>query len=620
MNIVFVGLRGVGKTTLSKRIAKKLSLSWIDTDKEIEKQTGMKIHQIVSSHGWEYFRNLEYKICKQCATLKNSVISTGGGALFFERNYTLFQKNSLIIWLKMPLHHMEKISANVIKRPRLTQHKTLKGEIESLIGERYPIFEKISDIIYHIKNPRDLKHVDEKILLLMHRLCVPIIARTTDDARKKMQQAYEKGALFTELRLDLCGNIEPKKLDLKRTIITPREQKFSTDIKPAFFDLEEHELNKNIIHVVKNSGAKLILSHHDFEKTPIKKDLVSLGEKFFETGADIVKIAAKINHYSDGQTLLSVAQHFPKKSIIVGMGEKSEHVRTFSRAHGSVLTFAALNKSDHSADGQMLLDELLEHPFVTTDTSLYGIIGNPVSYSLSPRLHNSLFRIYGIHAVYLRFPCDNLERDFSDLVKLGCEGFSVTAPYKKDIMRYLDHIDPIAKELDAVNTVVKKHGKFHGYNTDWIGVFEALKQHAGMCKKAVILGHGGAARACAHALIQLGIVNITFLKRNIDMAVSQSRSGAQIHFDTLSHFSNYDYDLVINATSVDNPIDTGLLTSGKIVMDLRYTSSTFLDDAKKKGNIVINGFPMFLYQGLEQFRLWTGKKAGIKDVANIFEL
>ena len=600
MNIVFTGLRGTGKTTMSKLLAKKLGLSWIDTDKEVEKKAGMKICDIVEKFGWDYFRDLEYEACMKCSKLTNYIISTGGGALTFERNNKLFLNNSVIIWLKMKVYHMLRVTTNTQKRPRLTKLPSLQEEINYLVKDRYPTLKSVSDINFNSRGHSFLKKEADKLIHLLQRLCVPVIAKNTREASEKMQKTYRKGALYTELRLDLCGKIDLKKLDLSRTIVTPREQKFNTDIKSAFVDFEEHEVNNKIVRDIKKTGTGLIISYHNFKETPSEKELVKRVQSYFKKGADVVKIATKINRYRDGKTLLDLASKYPKRSVVIGMGKKSEPTRVFAREWGSLFTFSAGNKDECSVEGQLTLDEHFSHRLTTSKTKMLGIIGNPVSHSLGPLFHNTLFQQYGYDGIYLRLPCDNLKQDFADLVKLGLSGASVTAPYKKEIIPLLDGVDKVAKKIGAVNTIVTRENKKIGYNTDWIGVKETLKDFDLKNKKVLILGYGGATRAVIYALEKLGVKNITILRRKI----CGDEPGVY-HFDTFDNFSKYDYDLVINCTPVDDPIDLNEMRADKIAFDLKYTPSRFLDMAEKKSNKIINGLPMMMYQGLEQFRLWT---------------
>ncbi len=620
MNIVFIGLRGTGKTTMAKMLSKELSLPWIDTDKELEKKAGMKIHAFVKLHGWNKFRDLEHSVCKECSKLSNHIISTGGGSFAYERNSQLFSQNSIIVWLTLPIHHMRTISGNLKKRPRLTTLPTLHEEIAMLAKTRYPIFKSISDVVLHLHHPAHTKTELGTLMKLLQRVCVPITASTTEEAKQKIKRAFRLGAHLIELRLDLLKNVDIKELPLDRTIVSPRGQKMYSTLTPAFFDLEENELSNKIIHDIKSRGSKIIASFHNYHETPPLKDLIFSAEQLFEKQADIVKVATNITRYSDNATLISLTKHFPKRCIIVGMGEKSEYSRVFTRAYGSVLTYGSLSSSEPSAAGQLEVEEHMGMRIPDSDTKIFGIIGTPVSHSLSPLLHNTLFRKYHYNGIYLRFPCDDLARDFRDLVSLGITGFSVTSPFKEAVIPLLHSVDPLAKRIGAVNTVIRKNGIFIGYNTDWIGAAETLRPFHLQNKRAVVLGCGGASRAVIHALLQLKIGSVVVLRR--EMMDDQDRffKNPLITFDTFAHFDRHDYDIVINGTPVSAPISLSLLRPRKIAFDLRYGPSDFLSAAEKKDNTVVNGTTMFAGQAVEQFRLWTSVKPSITEALHALSL
>jgi shikimate dehydrogenase len=107
-------------------------------------------------------------------------------------------------------------------------------------------------------------------------------------------------------------------------------------------------------------------------------------------------------------------------------------------------------------------------------TTVYGILGRPVTHSLSPAMHNAAFRELGINAVYVAFPVTDLTRAVGGLRGLAIAGASVTIPFKEEIIPLLDEIDPAAARMGAVNTVVNREGRLTGYNTDWLGALTAL--------------------------------------------------------------------------------------------------------------------------------------------------
>src|SRR5262249_36076616 len=139
-------------------------------------------------------------------------------------------------------------------------------------------------------------------------------------------------------------------------------------------------------------------------------------------------------------------------------------------------------------------------------TRVYGVIGNPISHSLSPLLHNTGYIAARKDAVFLPFLVENLKDFLKCLVDFGVRGFSVTLPHKQTIFKHLHEVEPLAERIGAVNTVtVNKDGSLHGRNTDYIGVLRALETKTKLHgSRVAIFGAGGAARAAAFALQHAG--------------------------------------------------------------------------------------------------------------------
>ena len=256
-------------------------------------------------------------------------------------------------------------------------------------------------------------------------------------------------------------------------------------------------------------------------------------------------------------------------------------------------------------------------------TRLYGIIGNPVAHSLSPAMHNSAFAALGENRVYLPFQTDNLQEAVAGLSGLGIEGVSVTIPYKEDVMKFLDEIDPVAEKIGAVNTVLVKNEngskRLYGCNTDWLGGNRAVAEQIELRgSRAVILGAGGAARAIGFGLLEAGCtieIRSRTESRGRELA---GQLGCQ--WTSLADRPTAGADILINSTSVGmepdvrkSPIDADLLGGFKVVMDIVYAplQTKFPEDASAAGCNCINGLEMLLYQGVAQFELWTGLNAPV---------
>lgn len=260
---------------------------------------------------------------------------------------------------------------------------------------------------------------------------------------------------------------------------------------------------------------------------------------------------------------------------------------------------------------------------INGETLLYGIIGNPVRHSLSPLMHNRAFRELGINGVYVPFPVTDVESAIAGIRGLGVGGTSVTIPHKQSIMPFLDHIDPVAQRIGAVNTIVavrtEEGIKLHGKNTDWLGANRALEQEISLDgKNVVLLGAGGSARAIGFGLIEVG-ATVTLCSRT-EKSGRELAAALKCNWVPLQDVDCLSADILVNATSVGmHPhedatlVSKGCLSGYRVVMDIVYAPLTtrLLKEAAGAGCSTVNGLEMLLYQGVAQFEIWTGRNAPI---------
>ncbi|MCL5019583.1 MAG: shikimate dehydrogenase [Patescibacteria group bacterium] len=273
-------------------------------------------------------------------------------------------------------------------------------------------------------------------------------------------------------------------------------------------------------------------------------------------------------------------------------------------------------------------------------TRLYCVIGNPVEHSLSPALHNAAFQELGLNNVYIAFCVSDVESAIRGFRALGIQGVSVTIPHKVSVIPFLDEIDPIAKNIGAVNTIINNQGKLKGYNSDGYGALKALLD-AGIDvhgKKLVILGSGGAARAIAFTLAMeakldilsiLGIENDQLIQLVKDISNNTSTKVNGILMNSTGWKECLDRaDVIIHCTptgmhphSEQSIIPQEMLRSGQVVFDIVYTPliTKLLQFAGQSGCITIRGIEMFINQAVFQFELWTGKSAPVAVMRNIVE-
>lgn len=252
-------------------------------------------------------------------------------------------------------------------------------------------------------------------------------------------------------------------------------------------------------------------------------------------------------------------------------------------------------------------------------TLVHGIMGNPVSHSMSPAMHNSAFAKYGLDAVYVPFPVEDVEPAMAGFLALGVRGVSVTIPHKKAVMEYVDELDPVARKIGAVNTLVCENNRIKGYNTDWIGSNRALESVMLLAgKDVVVLGAGGAAKAVAFGLVEAGAHPVIVCRneeQGLDLACR-----LDCPWYSLAELEGLHADCLVNATSVGmgKLVDVSLVDRSKIgdfpvVMDIVYAplKTKLLRGAEKSGCTTVNGLEMLLFQGVAQFELWTGKIAPV---------
>src|SRR3989344_4256547 len=376
MNIVLIGMRGSGKSTIGKILSQKLKTDLIETDSLIEKSEGQKINTIVQKNGWNYFRNVERNVISGLKDKDNVVIATGGGMVLDRKNINILNKNGLLIYLQT----------------------------------------------------------------------------SSDELFKLMKKLYENAA-------DMI--IDTQSIDLKR---------------------------------------------------------------------------------------------------------------------------------------------------FTSDTQLFGVIGNPVSQSLSPLMHNAAFKKLDLNCIFFAIQILNLKESLQRLKMLGFSGLSVTITFKIEVMKYLDRLEETAKNIGAVNTILLRNNKLFGTNTDWIGAIKALEEKINLSDKTVtLLGDGGASRAIAYGLKGKN-AKVTVLNRK---KLQQQDQLAKIK----------KANIIINATPVgmaphENqlPIPRDLVTKQHLIFDIVFKprETKLLKAAKRKGATIVYGDRMLLYQAVEQFKLFTGLDAPIE--------
>lgn len=260
-------------------------------------------------------------------------------------------------------------------------------------------------------------------------------------------------------------------------------------------------------------------------------------------------------------------------------------------------------------------------------TRVCGLIGNPVGHSISPVIHNSLAQLMDMNMVYTTFKVEkgDVVTAVNGAYALNILGLNVTVPHKQAVMESLVDIDPLAKAIGAVNTLVRTDKGYKGYNTDILGLERELIDEGVVLlgSRCVILGAGGAARAIAFLCAKSGAKEIYMLNRtkekayDIAKAVNDYFGKECIKPMLISKYDKLEADdyVVIQTTSVglypnvDDVVidDEAFYKKVKVGVDIIYNPSEtrFMKMCKNAGKPACNGLKMLLYQGVAAYELWN---------------
>ncbi|XP_022132958.1 bifunctional 3-dehydroquinate dehydratase/shikimate dehydrogenase, chloroplastic [Momordica charantia] len=494
-------------------------------------------------------------------------------------------------------------------------------------------------------------------------ICVPIMAESIDKMVIDVRKAGLNGADLVEIRLDSLKIFNPHE-DLKTlikeshvpTLFTYRPKweggqydgdenqrrdalRLAMKLGADYIDVELQVAKEFIdsIRQEKPENFKVIVSSHNYRKTPSLEDLGSLVADIQASGADIVKIATTALDITDVARMLQILVHSQVPIIGLVMSDRGFISRILCPKFGGYLTFGTLEKGIVSAPGQPTVEDLLDlYNFrqIGTDTKVFGIIGNPVGHSKSPVLFNELFKSVGFNGVYVPLLVDDPVKFLDTYSSSDFAGFSVTIPHKEAVLKCCDEVDPLAKSIGAVNLVVRRQtdGKLCGYNTDCYGAISAIEDQlldlhndsstigsrlSG--KLFVVIGAGGAAKALAYGAKEKG-ARIVIANRTYDRAreLADSVGGQAVSLADLENFHPEDGMILANSTSIgmqpkvdETPVPKHALKYYSLVFDAVYTPrmTRLLREAQECGAAIVPGLEMFIRQAYGQYERFTGLPA-----------
>ncbi|MEO8500661.1 MAG: shikimate dehydrogenase [Vicinamibacteria bacterium] len=476
----------------------------------------------------------------------------------------------------------------------------------------------------------------------MASLCITLTERHNVDLIDRMADLSGLADMF-EIRGDLVSDLDLltiRKARSKPLIFTARAESEGGKMKDddpkrramiheavkRGFDYVDVEYRSGFFDIMtEKAGKGLIVSFHDMTGTP--QDLETLYDGMCKTGADVVKIAVSPRSMTDVGRILELAQrHAGSKTplIAIALGPLGAISRIIGPKYGAPFVYASTGKGHEAAAGQIPaeeMDTLYGVKSIGPQTKVYGLIGGDVLRSLSPAIHNRGFSESGLDSVFVPLQTESLGAFFQAFPHLGLSGFSVTRPYKVEMVGRMQAVDATVAQCGSVNTVtVHETGQLHGTSTDGLGVVTPLRKRGEIKGKSVlILGAGGAARAAAVALEERG-ARVRILARNREKAV---QVGAEVGCagGDLNVLLNSEWDILVNATPVGGGslaeqtlVPQALLKPGATVLDMIYDplETRLLREAAQAGCTVISGFEMLLALAAAQFEVWTGAEAPVE--------
>jgi 3-dehydroquinate dehydratase/shikimate dehydrogenase len=335
-----------------------------------------------------------------------------------------------------------------------------------------------------------------------------------------------------------------------------------------------------------------------------------------QTGASLIKIAVTATRLSDALPLLDIAR--TGDAVVIAMGDAGIPSRILATRFGSRWTYAG----DAVAPGQLpaarMIDEF-RFRTVGPETALYGVVGNNVTHSMSPVMHNAAFEAGHLDAVYVPLGAADFDdfRTFADAVDL--RGASITTPFKLDALEAAQHADDLARAVGAANTLRRGRESslpWEATNTDvqgFLDPLEAMYPRPLRGVRAAVIGAGGAARAVAVALVSRG-ARVTVHARRREQALEVAASGHAEAGPWPPAAGSW--DLLVNCTPLggptaraETPLPRGPF-NGTLVYDLTYGDgeTPLLREAREAGCLTLDGLPMLIAQAERQFEWWAGQR------------
>lgn len=374
------------------------------------------------------------------------------------------------------------------------------------------------------------------------------------------------------------------------------------------------------------AGARRIVSHHEKEGTP--DDVAALFARVDASARpeDLVKIVTHARSAEDGLRVLAALRASARERVGFCSGERGSFTRALAPLAGSRFTYAApkaelANSTRSSAPGQLRVDELRSMlpaglPTRASSPRWFAVLGRPIAHSWSPRLHNAVFRARDLDATYVACEPDDVARFLELALALPFDGFSITAPFKSDVLRSARSADSATGAIGAANTLVRRGDAWHALNTDAAAIVGALQ--AALAPRALsectalVVGTGGAARAALWSLQAAG-ARVAVHGRDLEraLALCDELGGAALAANEIERAR---FDVLVHATPAGSRasddaccVPREWIRAGAVVLDAVYRprETELLRRARERGARAISGLEWFQRQAVAQAVFFT---------------
>ena len=515
----------------------------------------------------------------------------------------------------------------------------------------------------------------------MTYLCAAIFVRDLAQAKRDAIVAAEAGADMLELRIDALTDAGQIRALLENmtlpAIVTCRpaweggESELPDSQRLELLDAAaasgasyidvELETYRRIPEIESRARTPrdrrpgLIVSSHDFTGRPAR--LTNLLAEIEQSTGDVNKIVWTARTIRDNLEAFEILVHPTKPTIALCMGEAGLISRVLAKKFGAFLTFASVNRTDATAPGQLTIAEmkrLYRWDAIGPMTRVYGVVGYPLTHSMSPAIHNAAFdktRHDGLYVPLLVNPGYESFKAFMECFlafgPLDLSGLSITIPHKENALRYLREdgaeIDELALRIGVVNTIVidrsTGRARLRGMNTDYDAILDSITSKLGVPRERLadyriaVLGAGGTGRTAVAALAHNGatvvVYNRTTERAEALAAEFNGRTG-KVVAAPLDKLCDSCCQIYINTTSIgmnpnvdgtpfgDSPPDLGPQT---LVFDAVYNPphTKLLRQTDAAGAQTIGGVEMFVRQAIAQFEAWTGLSAPAQTMRAVVE-